>query len=202
MPGWSCRENLGLGQAGREQVVTSRKSCNSVTKHDKGGEKQSMTSAGMEITSVTAWGCLLSCHLIALPGRAEGHSSFAISLCFLLLLFYFLLFLSPSFFSLLCLLSSLPLAIFHGIFCPFFLLLMHLSGSPPFTFSAFLFPSLAFCTTPGKATSFKSCLFHYSALAPGSNRLQLEQSQKWYFLMPRSLPETLQASCSFCFFHP
>lgn len=66
VPGWSWKENLGLSQGGAEQVVMSCKSCDSVTKHDKGGEKQSMTSAGMEITSATAWGCLLSYHLITL----------------------------------------------------------------------------------------------------------------------------------------
>lgn len=204
MPGWSRKENLCLGQAGTEQVIISRKSCDSVTKHDKGEEKQSMTSAGMEITSATAWGCLLSYHLIALPGRGEGHSSFSLQFHFVSLFLSSISFFSflPHFFPLLCLLPPLPLAIFHDIFCFFFLLLMHLSGSLPFTFSAFLFPSLAFCTTLWKATSFESCLFHYPALAPGSNRVQLEQSQKWYFLMPCSLPETLQASCSFCFFHP
>lgn len=82
MPGWSWKENLCLGQGGTEQVIISRKSCDSVTKHDKGAEKQSMTSAGMEITSATAWGCLLSYHLIALPGRGEGHSSFSLQFHF------------------------------------------------------------------------------------------------------------------------
>lgn len=85
--------NFSLGQSGTEQVVLSRKGCDSVTRHDRGGGRQSMTSARMEITSAAAWGHSLSCHLIALPGRAEGHSSFPLQ--FHLASFFFLLFLSP-----------------------------------------------------------------------------------------------------------
>lgn len=109
-----------------------------------------MTSARMEITSATAWGCLLSCRCIALPNRAEGHS-FTILLCFLLL-FYFVLFLSQSFFSpLLFLPFSLNLTIFPWLLsCLFFSLLTLLSGSPPSAFSwktcMSFFPPLSFCT--------------------------------------------------------
>lgn len=158
-----------------------------------------MTSARMEITSATAWGCLLSCHCIALPNRAEGHS-FTILLCFLL--FYFPLFLSQPFFSpLLFLPFFLNLTIFPWLLSCLFTLNTSLWLSSLCILYVSFFPPLSFCIALWKVTAFELCLFHYPALAPGSNRLQLEQSQKRYFLMPCSLPETLQASCSFCFPH-
>lgn len=138
VPVWSWKENLSQGLWGTEQVVLSCKGCDSdsVTRHGRGGGRQSMTSARMEITSAAAWGHSLSCHLIALPGRAQGHSSFPLQ--FHLASFFLLLSLSPSFLLSFVFSVSLPLAISHDILCLFFLLLMHFYGSPPFKFIAFL----------------------------------------------------------------
>lgn len=112
-------------------------------------------------------------HRSAWQGRRTLLLSFTISPCFLL----FPSLPSSLIFALLCLVCLPSFGYFPWHILPFLLALNAFSWLSPFQILCISpFPSLAFCRTLWKATRFELCFFHYPALAPGSNRLQLEQS--------------------------